>query len=58
MKMVVKNGIIAIKLDEKSFFSTILGFTQNWDYKHYNEYFSQKNLNLSLKYHKQNTPEV
>ena len=40
-------GIIAIKFDEKSFFSTILGFNPHWDYKHYNEYISQKIVNLS-----------
>ena len=45
-KLVVKSGIIAIKFDEKSFFSTLLGFTSGWDYKHYNEYISQKILNL------------
>ena len=28
------------------FFSTILGFTSGWDYKHYNEHISQKILNL------------
>ena len=46
-KLVVNSGIIAIRFDEKSFFSTILGFTAEWDYKHYNQYLSQKNLNLS-----------
>ena len=35
-KLVVNSGIIAIRFDEKSFFSTILGFTAGWDYKHYN----------------------
>ena len=45
-KLVVKNGLIAIRFDEKSFFSTILGFTTGWDYKHYNEYTSQKFVNL------------
>ena len=30
-----------------SFFSTILGFTPGWDYKHYNQYLSQKIVNLS-----------
>ena len=29
------------------FFSTILGFTAGWDYKHYNQYNSQKIVNLS-----------
>ena len=29
------------------FFSSILGFTPNWDYKHYNEYLSEKYVNLS-----------
>ena len=46
-KLVVRPGIIAIRFDEKSFFSTILGFTPGWDYKHYNQYLSQKILNLS-----------
>ena len=46
-EMVVKSGIIAIRFDEKSFFSTVLGFTPGWDYKHYNKYISQKIVNLS-----------
>ena len=46
-KLVLKSGIIAIKFDEKSFFSTIHGFTPGWDFKHYNEYTSQKSANLS-----------
>ena len=45
--MVVRNGIIAIGFDEKSFFSTILGFTPGWDYKHYDKYISQNIVNLS-----------
>ena len=46
-KLVVNSGIIAKRLEEKSFFSTILGFTPGWDYKHYNQYLSQKIVNLS-----------
>ena len=46
-KLVVRDGIIAIRFDEKSFFSTILSFTSGWDYKHYNRYISQKIVNLS-----------
>ena len=46
-KLVVRSGIIAIRLDEKSSFSTILGFNPGWDYKHYNQYLSQKIVNLS-----------
>ena len=46
-KLVVRSGIIAIRFDEKSFFSTIRGFTPGWDYKHYNQYLSQKIVNLS-----------
>ena len=46
-KLVVRSGIIAIRFDEKSFFSTILNFTPGWDYKHYNQYLSQKIVNLS-----------
>ena len=46
-KLVVRPGIIAIRFDENSFFSTILGFTSGWDYKHYNKYISQTILYLS-----------
>ena len=46
-KLVVNSGIIAIRFDEKSFFSTILGFTAGWDYKHYTQYLSQNIVNLS-----------
>ena len=46
-KLVVNPGIIAIKFDEKSFFNKIFGFFSGWDYKHYNEYTSQKIVNLS-----------
>ena len=45
-KMYVRAGTIAIKFDEKSFFSTILGFTSGCDYKHYNNYTSQNIVNL------------
>ena len=45
-KLVVRYGIIAISFYEKSFFSTILGFTSGWDYKSYNKYTSQKVVNL------------
>ena len=44
--MVINNGIIAIRFDEKLFFSTNLGFTPGWDYKHYNKNTSQKVVNL------------
>ena len=46
-KLVVRQVIIAKKFDEKSFFSTILGFNPGWDYKHYDKYVSQKFVNLS-----------
>ena len=46
-KLVANSGIIAIRFDERSFFSTILGFTAGWDYKHYNQYLSQKTVHLS-----------
>ena len=45
-KLVVRYGIIAMSFDEKSFFNTILGFNSGWDYKFYNKYTSQKNVNL------------
>ena len=47
IELVVRSGIIAIRFDEKSFFSTILGFTPGWDYKHYNQYLSQKIVYLN-----------
>ena len=43
----VRTGIIAIRFDEQSFFSTILEITTYWDYKQYNKYISQKIVNLS-----------
>ena len=46
-KLVVRTGIIAIKFEEKSFFSTVLGFTPGWHYKHYIEYISEKNVNFN-----------
>ena len=45
-KLVERYGIIAIIFDEKSFFSTVLGFNSGWDYKFHNEYTSQKIVNL------------
>ena len=44
--LVVRYGIIGIRFDEKSFFSTVLGFNSGWDYKFYNKYTSQKIVNL------------
>ena len=46
-KLVVRSGIIAIRFDEKSFCSIVLGFTSGWDYNHYNEFTSQKIVNLN-----------
>ena len=46
-KLIVRPGNIAIRFDEDSFISTILGFTPRWDYKHYNENNSQKFTNLN-----------
>ena len=46
-KLIVKSGIIVERFDEISFFSTIPGFNAVWDPKHYNEYISQKILNLT-----------
>ena len=46
--LVLIDGIIAIIFDGKSFFSTVLGFTLGWNYQNYNEYNSQKVLNLSV----------
>ena len=46
-KLVVNSGVIAIRFDENSFFSFVLGFTPGWDYKHYIEYNSRRIVNLS-----------
>ena len=45
--LIVRVGIIDIKIEEKTVFSTILVFTSGWDYKHYNKYISQKTVNSS-----------
>ena len=47
IKLVVRSEIIVIRFDEKSFFSSLLGFTPGWVYKHYIKYISQKIVNLS-----------
>ena len=46
-EMFVRSGIIAKKFDETSCYSSFPGFNPHWDYKHYNEYISQKNIILS-----------
>ena len=46
-KLVVRPGNVAIRFEEISVFSCILGFISGWDYKHYNKYISQKSVNLS-----------
>ena len=45
-KLKVGSGNIAINFDEKSFFSTILGFIPHWEYKHYIEYFGPKIISV------------
>ena len=45
-KLVVRYGIIAIRFDEKSFFTSILAFIPGWDYKFYKKHTSQKIVNL------------
>ena len=46
-KLVVIDDIFAIKFNENSFFSTILGFTSGWEYEHYIEDTSQNIVNFS-----------
>ena len=46
-KLVVKTGVISVRFNEKSFFSTILGFTSGWDFKNYFEYTRQKIVNIN-----------
>ena len=45
--LVVRPGITAIRFDEKSFFTTILGFNPFSDCKQYNKYISHKIVDLS-----------
>ena len=45
-KLVITPGFISIRFDEKSFFSTNLGFTPHWDFKHCKKDISQKIVNL------------
>ena len=45
-KMVVRPGNTAIRFDEKSIFSIIIGFAPYWVHKHYKGYISQRILNL------------
>ena len=46
-KLDVKDGLIAIGFDEKSFFNTILSFTPHWDYNHDIKYIVQKTVIFS-----------
>ena len=46
-KLIVRYEINVLRFDEKSFFSTILGFPPYWDYESHNEYVAEKITNLS-----------
>ena len=46
-KLIVRPDIIALRLDEKKFFSTKQCFNPHWDCKQYHECNSQKIINLS-----------
>ena len=46
-KLVARSGLIASTFNDKSIFSSILGFNSHWDYKNYNEYNSQDIINFS-----------
>ena len=46
-KLVVMDGTIAIRFDEKSFFTNILCFRHGSDSKHYNEIISHETVNAS-----------
>ena len=53
-KLIVRHEIRVLRVDKKSFFSTILGFSPYWDCKNYgNEYYSEKNrdIKISDKFH-------
>ena len=52
IKLVVRSGNIGIRFDGKLFFNTVVGSTACWDSKHYNEYNSQKIVNLSTTHKK------
>ena len=46
-KLIVRYETNALRFDEKSFFSTILGIPPYWDYKSHNEYVPEKLKKLS-----------
>ena len=48
-KLVVRDSNIGIGLNEKWFFSSILGFNPHWDDEHYNKCISQEIVKLSTK---------
>ena len=45
-KLVVGFETQAMKLDETSFFSSILSLSAHWDYQNYDEYFGDKCIGL------------
>ena len=48
-KLVLRNEIYTLRLNKKSFFSSVLGFSPYWDSKNYgNENYSEKNRDLSI----------
>ena len=48
-KLVVGSCFVGIRFNEKSSYSSFLGFISHWDYKHYIEYTGQKPINLNIK---------
>ena len=46
-KLIVRYKINALRFDEKSLSSTILGFPPYWDYRSHNEYVAEKITHLS-----------
>ena len=49
-KVTLRPDITALKFNEKSFFSKILGFSPHWDYKniasHDREYYSERKIEI------------
>ena len=46
-KLILRPEFFALRVDGKSFSNIVLGFNPHWDHKHYNEYISQKIINIS-----------
>ena len=45
-KLILRGDILALRFDQKSFFSSILGLSPHWDYKRGDDFFGEKTIYL------------